>query len=59
MPKRILENSGTYHLLTLDFIVARFELELAVSVVSKTITDIDHCTSTDVTLQHNGRPDMR
>ena len=39
--------------------VLGLEPELAVSVVSNTITDIDHCTSTDVRLQHNGEPEMR
>ena len=39
--------------------VLGIEPELAVSVVSNTITDIDHCTSTGVALQHNGRPEMR
>ena len=41
------------------FHLARFELDLAVSVVSKTITDIDRCTSTDVALQYNVRLRMR
>ena len=32
------------------------EPELAVSVVSNTITDIHHCMNTDVTVQHNRTP---
>ena len=40
-------------------IVLGIEPELAVPVVSNTITDFDYCMSPGSTLQHNGMPKMR